>query len=138
MMIRPRALAVLCFVSAAFTLGCSDGYAEQVDLCERSMQEQPGLNLLLGSEGTTALCSCTVDSLAVRFPDAADRWVEYSMNVESRLERRGVLGMVLDTAWQSSEGRAITEFAAAHGEVIASCGKQLVGDWSRFSAPAAP
>lgn len=124
---RGRGL-VVAVIAAGIISGaaCSDTYAEQVDACERSLQDNAAFALMLGSEGSTALCGCVVDSLSARFPDASDRWAEYTMALESRVESRGLLGLLGDTAWQNGQGREMAAFAQAHGEVMGRCGRSMI------------
>lgn len=97
---------------------------EQVQICESNLAETPA-SLLIGSEGMEEVCTCTVDSMAVRFPDAPQRWVAYQAELDRRVESRGLLGLMADTAWANSEGKEMMEFAAAQGEIVAACTAQL-------------
>jgi hypothetical protein len=99
--------------------------AEQTDQC-LSLLDSSSLTIMTGSEGASEICSCAVDSLAARFPDAADRWAEYTEEVENRFERRGIIGLVADTTWLKNKGGEMGAFVAAHGEVIATCTQQLI------------
>lgn len=118
-------------ISIAFALsllavgGCEQAARRrQARLCEESLQGS-SLRLLIGTEGTTELCGCTVDRVAQQFPDAAERWVIYANAVNRKLESRGVLGAVADSAWMEGEGRKMVEFAAAHLEAVAVCSGEL-------------
>lgn len=81
---------------------------------------------MIGTEGGEELCDCTVDRIAQSYPDAADQWEAYALEVTERLDRRGVLGMVADSVWLNSRGEEIAEFAAAQGEALSQCSQELL------------
>lgn len=104
---------------------CTDmNIAEQNDMCVSSFADTP-TTLLIGNDGLTELCACAVDSLAVRFPDSGERWIAYQAELDARLESRGLLGLVVDTAWANTRGKEIGEFAAAQAEVVGACTARL-------------
>lgn len=108
------------------TIGCGpSAKAEIASGCKKWLQNE-ATALLLGSQGTNAVCRCTSDRLVERFPDATSRWEEYSASIEERLSQRGVLGMLADTSWQQSQGREMLEFAQAHGEITSACTAEWV------------
>lgn len=114
-------------VGSTLVLGACAGVSigEQVDLCEQTVQET-GVALLVGSEGSTALCQCTVDSLASRFPDAGERWQLYATELQDRIERRGVLGLAADTLYLQTRGQEMAEFVEVQMGVLSYCGQQLM------------
>jgi hypothetical protein len=118
------------FVVAALIVGGCSASDPQVEACESTLTDSPAL-LLVGEEGTRWLCRCTVDSLAVRFPDAADRWESYAVEFDQRLTARGIVGMALDTTYASTKSMEIAEFAAAHSEIVAGCTQSMLKEWAR-------
>lgn len=116
------ALLAITLLSAA----CTDmSIAQQNELCASSLADTP-TTLLIGSEGVTEVCSCAVDSLAVRFPDSGERWLAYQAELDARVESRGLLGLVADTAWANTRGKEIGEFAVAQAEIVGACTARLI------------
>lgn len=104
---------------------CTDmSIAAQNDTCVSSLADTP-MMLLIGTDGLTEVCACAVDSLAVQFPDAGERWMAYQAEFDARVESRGLLGLVVDTAWANSRGKEIGEFAAAQTEIVGACTARL-------------
>lgn len=104
---------------------CTDvNIAAQNDTCVSSLADTP-TTLLIGRDGLTDVCACAVDSLAVRFPDSGERWMAYQAELDARIESRGLLGLVVDTAWTNTRGKEIGEFAAAQAEVVGACTARL-------------
>jgi hypothetical protein len=113
-------------VIALFLLGsCGDlGLEEQMEMCQSQLADSPAM-LMIGTEGMAEVCRCTVDSLAVRFPDAGARWLAYQAELETRMQTRGMLGLVLDTAWANTRGKEMGEFAAAQAGIVGACTARL-------------
>lgn len=122
---RPHLRSLIPVLLVLSVAGCEAiSHDEQVEICQSNLAETPA-SLLIGSEGMEEVCTCTVDSLAVRFPDAPQRWVAYQAELDRRMESRGLLGLMADTAWANSEGKEMMTFAAAQGEIVAACTAQL-------------
>jgi len=104
---------------------CTDtNIAAQNDMCVSSLVDT-STTLLIGTDGLTEVCACAVDSLAVRFPDAGERWMAYQAELDARMESRGLLGLMVDTAWANTRGKEIGEFAAAQVEIVGACTAKL-------------
>jgi hypothetical protein len=115
-------------LSACVTAAC-DGAASrrtaQIDNC-LALVDSSGTMVLIGEEGAMEVCGCVVDSLQARFPDADARWEMYATELEERMERRGLIGIAVDTAWMKGEGKAMAEFMGAHMQMVGVCSAQMV------------
>jgi len=121
-----RLIRLVALCSLPMLAACEDmGLDEQNAACQSQLSTTPVM-FAIGSDGLSELCECTVDSLAVRFPDAGARWVAYQAELDARVQSRGLLGFVLDTAWANTRGKEIGEFAAAQAEIIGVCTAQLL------------
>jgi hypothetical protein len=105
---------------------------EEMEACLATLQASPAM-LLVGEEGGEAICSCTVEKLRTRFPDAAQRWVDYETDFTEKLESRGILGIVVDSSWVSERGGSFLEFAGAHAQALGVCSESLFADWTAES-----
>jgi hypothetical protein len=133
-------LRVLCGCAARTVLlaGCvvppdEEGVdPEQVAACVTVLEETGG-TLLIGSEGGDTMCTCIVRRVAQRLPDAAERWGQLSEEVASRFERRGLLGLVVDSTWLSTRAGALGEIGTAYLEALPPCREELRLEWSSDS-----
>ena len=102
---------------------------DDLNFCLETLQQKP-TSLLFGTEGSTRLCRCTTERLQARFPDASERWVAYSEQLNRRLEDRGVVGLVADSVWLQQAGTEMAEFVSAEIEIAGQCTEALIREWS--------
>lgn len=84
------------------------------------------VRLLLGADGIQSLCDCTVTKVYERVPDAADKVEAWTAAVESRLDARGLLGVIADTAWFHRRADELDSFGAAFGPALAECTRAVI------------
>ena len=108
---------------------CSDGEnSKEMRMCEETAQTSPAI-LLVGTEGTAEICQCTVDSVATRVPNAAEKWTAFGEELQSRMDRRGIVGFMVDSSWNNSKGQEMASFARIQGEVLAFCTEKMLKEW---------
>ena len=123
---------LVTMVVATFS-GCGAGdrdLAFELSTCEDAVLEVPVALLLVGSEGVSRLCDCAVRNLREEFPEASRLWAEHLETLERRLERRGLLGIALDTIWLAERSGELEKFVEAFGESVSSCAEDIVREWS--------
>jgi hypothetical protein len=109
--------------------GSNEADPEQVASCMTVLDETGG-TILIGSEGGETLCNCIVLRIAERLPDAATQWERFAGEVEDRLDRRGLLGMITDSSWLSRQTNAMGALGSAYAEALGHCKEDLIRDWS--------
>jgi hypothetical protein len=102
---------------------------EHVAACETILEQSGGLTLV-GAEGSATLCGCIVRRVAVKIPDAGERWQLLAEEIATRFENRGLLGMVIDSTWTTSRTDELAAIGSAYAEALPVCRDELLHEWS--------
>jgi hypothetical protein len=116
-------------LGVALASGCA-GRNHDVEQCEIILAETPAL-LLIGHEGSHGVCECVVDSMAVQFPDATDQWGRFAEEFDERFAARGIVGVLIDTAYTSRTSTELEAFSAAYAEAMTECTGTMLKSWVR-------
>lgn len=136
-----RAAFHLAFCTLLAFTGAScgqDARETAVARCESQHQERGDpLAILVGKDGVRELCTCAVQKVYAKLPDADAKVNDLSARVEQKLERRGVLGAMSDSSWMGARGREVTDVTDAYVGAWASCLEESIAKSGRGGGGAA-
>lgn len=98
-----------------------------ISKCEQQHSEDGDpLLILVGRDGVRELCTCTIGETYKRLPDADRRVEAWIAATEREVGKRGLLGIVTDTAWGRTQAGELTLFINAYGSAWTACTERLL------------
>lgn len=128
-------------ISAALVLpvvvllsGCAEStQARTTAACEENLTGSGPLALLIGSDGVSQLCECTVSRVYEQLPDADVKAEAWLAQIDSRVESRGLLGVAADSIWFRERSDELAGFGAAFGTALNQCTQEVIRSAGRHS-----
>lgn len=117
----------LCLIAILIiTASCTESPQDRAVAACTDHLAQSAVTVAIGSEGVQSICECTVSRVYEELPEAYSKVDEWLATVNEKLEKRGLLGVLADTAWFAQRSNELNSFGATFGPALAYCSLEAV------------